>query len=97
MVIAHRVARPEGAGSWCWFVGRCVLFSLGAYVVVGVAAQIMRRRETGRTAGKGGEQKSDAPEEPGALRDGLDVQAFESTASALLFHFGTPLWMWIFG
>jgi hypothetical protein len=31
-----------------------------------------------------------------AAEAAFDAQAFESAASALLFHFGTPLWMWIF-
>jgi hypothetical protein len=34
---------------------------------------------------------------PGPVMEhGFDLPAFEATASALLFHFGSPLWMWIF-
>jgi hypothetical protein len=85
--------QPQGAGSWSWFLVRCLLFSLGAYAVVGVVAQIMRRRTAGSSgaANDGGQ-----PPAPSPAPDTFDVQAFESTASALLFHFGAPLWMWIF-
>jgi hypothetical protein len=89
MILAHRAVEPHGAASWSWFLVRCVLFSLGAYVAVGVAAQIVQRRDAGRPGAKQGEP-------PAANADAFDAQAFESAAIALLFHFGAPLWMWVF-
>lgn len=91
MIVAHRAVQPHGAASWSWFLVRCLLFTLGAYVVVGVMTQIMRRREALRP---GAAKQAGEPAAAGA--DAFDVQAFESTATALLFHFGAPLWMWIF-
>jgi hypothetical protein len=95
MVLAHRAVQPQGPGAWSWFLVRCFLFSLGAYVTVGVLAQIMRRRDA-RSWGAMKRTREETAPEPSTASDGFDVHAFENTASALLFHFGTPLWMWIF-
>jgi hypothetical protein len=81
MSLAYRAVEPHGAAAWSWLIVRCVLFTLGAHIVVGVAAQLARRRGA-RGAG--------------AAEAVFDTQAFEHTASALLFHAGPPLWMWIF-
>ncbi|TMQ13747.1 MAG: hypothetical protein E6J91_17515 [Deltaproteobacteria bacterium] len=90
MIVVHRVVEPHGAAPWSWFLVRCVLFTLGVHVVAGVAGQIMRRRYPARPGEKAEDGRAaSAPE-------GFDVQAFESAAVALLFHFGAPLWMWIF-
>lgn len=92
MIAAHGASQPHGAAAWSWFLVRCVVFSLAAYIVVGIAAQIVRRRGTVRP----GAPKPDEPS-PDSAAEPFDVEAFESTASALLFHFGAPLWLWIFG
>ena len=95
MVLGYRAVQPHGPGPWSWFLARCFLFSLGAYIAVGVLAQIVRRREAAR---KGATvQGGDASSAPSSTApDIFDVRAFENAASALLFHFGTPLWLWIF-
>jgi hypothetical protein len=95
LVLAHRAADPHGAGSWTWFLARCVLFSLGAYLVIGVLAQIARRR--GTRGGASGKQERLEPEDSlGPAQVVFDTLAYEATAGAVLFHFGAPLWMWIF-
>jgi hypothetical protein len=95
MVLAHRAAQPQGAGSWLWFLGRCVLFTFGAYVAIGFLAQIMKRRKA--LDGVTGEQGQQPHEVSGSVVPlAFDRPAFEATAGALLFHFGPPIWMWIF-
>ncbi len=86
MVLAHRATQPHGAASWSWFIVRCVLFTLAVYVVVGVAAQVAKRRSAQGTATATPER-----EQPP-----FDTQAFEAAANVLMFHVGAPLWMWIF-
>ena len=88
MVVAYRAAAPHEVPSWLWLIVRCALFTLGAHVVVGVASQIARRRAA-RGAGEGAAAD-------GAATDAFDVRTFEHTAGVLLFHAGTPLWIWIF-
>jgi hypothetical protein len=95
MVLAHRAADPQGAGSWLWFLGRCFLFTLAAYAAVGVSSQIAKRRQSrGGTTGK--QERQEAQDTPGPAQLLFDTAAYEATAAALLFHFGSPLWMWIF-
>ena len=89
MIAAHRAVQPAGAGSWLWFFARCLLFSAGAYIVVSVGSSIAKQRAARP-------RKRDDGEPPDLARSGFDALAFEATAGALLFHFGAPLWMWIF-
>jgi hypothetical protein len=96
MVLAHRAADPQGAGSWLWFLGRCVLFTLGAYFAIGVLAGISKRRDA-RGRGAQNQQRQEPHETPDPVVQFLfDTTAYEATAGALLFHFGSPIWMWIF-
>jgi hypothetical protein len=96
MVLAHRTADPQGAGPWLWFVGRCALFTFGAHMIIGLLAQIAKRRSA-RGGATGKQERPEPREIPGAaVPPGFDVQAYEAAAAALLFHFGPPIWMWIF-
>lgn len=88
MIVAHHAAGPQNVGGWLWFLTRCLLFSMGAYMVVSFGASIARRRAAKPP------KVDDEPAAPARLA--FDALAFEATAGALLFHFGAPLWMWIF-
>ncbi len=95
MVLAHRAADPHGAGSWLWFLARCGLFSLGVYLVTGVLTQIARRRDLQGVA-VGRPERLESEDELGPEHVVFDAFAYKATACAVLFHFGAPLWMWIF-
>jgi len=88
--------RPGRAGSWLWFLGRCALFTFGAYVVIRILVGIARSRDA-MGWGPGQEERPEPHEEPiPVVPSGFDTAAFASAAAALLFHFGSPIWMWIF-
>jgi hypothetical protein len=91
MLQAHRATQPQGAGSWLWFLVRCALFTFGAYAAVGVMAELTKRR-----AARGKATLTPGNQAPQEGQHWFDLPAYEATVSALLFHFGAPLWMWIF-